>query len=248
MRLPRDLIGQPPRPGRCLLNTGDGKLVTVTVPAGQARCQPVRHHSQVMGNSRGQDRGHINVGRRVANPRDRALQAGFRERDQSLGYPRGNRGRLVPGAPSPRCGGYRRLYCAVANSSTAALGVLGAEHGGQQSRRVDAGGVRERCRRYPQQDHDRVPVLIPGQCPEVAEPVGGGTIAHRVPLADQFSPQLCSPFRIAAYRVQQQRPAKAACSAALAMSSASIASVGQERLIGRAVQLLLSLLLLKNHF
>ena len=34
MRLPRDLIGQPPRPGRCLLNTGDGKLVTVTVPAG----------------------------------------------------------------------------------------------------------------------------------------------------------------------------------------------------------------------
>jgi S-DNA-T family DNA segregation ATPase FtsK/SpoIIIE len=34
LRLPRDLIGQPPRPGRCLLNTGDGQLVTVTVPAG----------------------------------------------------------------------------------------------------------------------------------------------------------------------------------------------------------------------
>jgi S-DNA-T family DNA segregation ATPase FtsK/SpoIIIE len=34
MRLSRDVIGQPPRPGRCLLNTGDGKLVTVTVPAG----------------------------------------------------------------------------------------------------------------------------------------------------------------------------------------------------------------------
>jgi len=34
MRLPRDLIGQQPQPGRCLLNTGDGKLVTVTVPAG----------------------------------------------------------------------------------------------------------------------------------------------------------------------------------------------------------------------
>jgi DNA segregation ATPase FtsK/SpoIIIE, S-DNA-T family len=34
IRLPRDLIGQPPRPGRCLLNTGDSKLVTVTVPAG----------------------------------------------------------------------------------------------------------------------------------------------------------------------------------------------------------------------
>jgi DNA segregation ATPase FtsK/SpoIIIE, S-DNA-T family len=32
LRLPRDLIGQPPRPGRCLLNTGDGKLITVTVP------------------------------------------------------------------------------------------------------------------------------------------------------------------------------------------------------------------------
>jgi S-DNA-T family DNA segregation ATPase FtsK/SpoIIIE len=34
LRLPRDLIGQPPRPGRCLLNAGDGTLVTVTVPAG----------------------------------------------------------------------------------------------------------------------------------------------------------------------------------------------------------------------
>jgi S-DNA-T family DNA segregation ATPase FtsK/SpoIIIE len=34
MRLPRDLIGHPPRPGRCLLNTGDGRLMTVTVPAG----------------------------------------------------------------------------------------------------------------------------------------------------------------------------------------------------------------------
>jgi hypothetical protein len=34
MRLSRDLVGQAPRPGRCLLNTGDGKLVTVTVPAG----------------------------------------------------------------------------------------------------------------------------------------------------------------------------------------------------------------------
>jgi len=34
IRLPRDVIGQPPRPGRCLLHTGDGSLVTVTVPAG----------------------------------------------------------------------------------------------------------------------------------------------------------------------------------------------------------------------
>jgi S-DNA-T family DNA segregation ATPase FtsK/SpoIIIE len=34
MRLSRDLIGQPPRLGRCLLNTGDGRLMTVTVPAG----------------------------------------------------------------------------------------------------------------------------------------------------------------------------------------------------------------------
>jgi S-DNA-T family DNA segregation ATPase FtsK/SpoIIIE len=32
LRLPRDLVGQPPRPGRCLLNSGDGTLVTVTVP------------------------------------------------------------------------------------------------------------------------------------------------------------------------------------------------------------------------
>jgi S-DNA-T family DNA segregation ATPase FtsK/SpoIIIE len=34
VRLPRDILGQPPRPGRCLLNTGDGQLVTVSVPAG----------------------------------------------------------------------------------------------------------------------------------------------------------------------------------------------------------------------
>ena len=33
VRLSRGVIGQPPRPGRCLLNTGDGSLVTVTVPA-----------------------------------------------------------------------------------------------------------------------------------------------------------------------------------------------------------------------
>ena len=32
-RLPRDLVGQPPRPGRCLLHTGDGKPLTVTVPS-----------------------------------------------------------------------------------------------------------------------------------------------------------------------------------------------------------------------
>ena len=34
VRLPRDLLGQPPRPGRCLLNTGNGQLMTVSVPAG----------------------------------------------------------------------------------------------------------------------------------------------------------------------------------------------------------------------
>ncbi len=33
VRLPRDILGQPPHPGRCLLHTGDGKLVTITVPA-----------------------------------------------------------------------------------------------------------------------------------------------------------------------------------------------------------------------
>jgi S-DNA-T family DNA segregation ATPase FtsK/SpoIIIE len=33
-RLTRGQIGQPARPGRCLLNTGDGHLITVTVPAG----------------------------------------------------------------------------------------------------------------------------------------------------------------------------------------------------------------------
>jgi len=35
-RLSRSLIGQQPRPGRCLLNVGDGTLVTVTVPADAA--------------------------------------------------------------------------------------------------------------------------------------------------------------------------------------------------------------------
>jgi DNA segregation ATPase FtsK/SpoIIIE, S-DNA-T family len=34
VRLSRDAVGQPPRPGRCLLNSGDGALVTVAVPAG----------------------------------------------------------------------------------------------------------------------------------------------------------------------------------------------------------------------
>jgi DNA segregation ATPase FtsK/SpoIIIE, S-DNA-T family len=33
VRLSRDVLGQPPRPGRCLLHTGDGKLTTVSVPA-----------------------------------------------------------------------------------------------------------------------------------------------------------------------------------------------------------------------
>jgi len=33
VRLARSQAGQPPRPGRCLLNAGDGRLVTVTVPA-----------------------------------------------------------------------------------------------------------------------------------------------------------------------------------------------------------------------
>ena len=33
VRLPRDILRQPPHPGRCLLHTGDGTLVTVTVPA-----------------------------------------------------------------------------------------------------------------------------------------------------------------------------------------------------------------------
>ncbi len=33
VRLPRDVLGQPPRPGRCLLHSGDGQLLTVSVPA-----------------------------------------------------------------------------------------------------------------------------------------------------------------------------------------------------------------------
>ena len=34
VRLPRDCIGRPARPGRALLNTGDGTLITVAVPFG----------------------------------------------------------------------------------------------------------------------------------------------------------------------------------------------------------------------
>lgn len=33
VRLPRSVIGRPPNPGRCLLHTGDGSLMTVTVPS-----------------------------------------------------------------------------------------------------------------------------------------------------------------------------------------------------------------------
>src|SRR5579875_3752066 len=33
VRLTHGIIGQPPRPGRCLLNAGDGELITVAVPA-----------------------------------------------------------------------------------------------------------------------------------------------------------------------------------------------------------------------
>jgi hypothetical protein len=31
--LTRSQTGQPARPGRCLLNTGDGHLITITVPS-----------------------------------------------------------------------------------------------------------------------------------------------------------------------------------------------------------------------
>jgi S-DNA-T family DNA segregation ATPase FtsK/SpoIIIE len=33
IRLAHSMLGQPARPGRCLLNAGDGSLTTVTVPA-----------------------------------------------------------------------------------------------------------------------------------------------------------------------------------------------------------------------
>jgi S-DNA-T family DNA segregation ATPase FtsK/SpoIIIE len=34
VRLTHSIIGQQSRPGRCLLNVGNGKLITVTVPVG----------------------------------------------------------------------------------------------------------------------------------------------------------------------------------------------------------------------
>jgi hypothetical protein len=33
VRLPRGMTGETPKPGRALLNVGDGNLITVTVPA-----------------------------------------------------------------------------------------------------------------------------------------------------------------------------------------------------------------------
>jgi len=33
-RLPHDRTGRPARPGRALLNTGDGTLITIAVPSG----------------------------------------------------------------------------------------------------------------------------------------------------------------------------------------------------------------------
>ena len=35
VRLPHSITGETRRPGRALLNVGDGTLITVTVPAGQ---------------------------------------------------------------------------------------------------------------------------------------------------------------------------------------------------------------------
>jgi S-DNA-T family DNA segregation ATPase FtsK/SpoIIIE len=35
VRLSRDVLGQPPRPGHCLLNTGDGRLISVSVPTAE---------------------------------------------------------------------------------------------------------------------------------------------------------------------------------------------------------------------
>ena len=34
-RLARSMTGENPKPGRALLNVGDGTLITVTVPAGE---------------------------------------------------------------------------------------------------------------------------------------------------------------------------------------------------------------------
>jgi hypothetical protein len=162
----------------------------------------------VVGNGRGENRRHVNVGRRVAKPGDRAQQAGFREWNQRLGYPGGKRYRLVG-----RC--RKRRFLAAANADAHAArgvelldrcsGILTAQHGGEQARGINTGGEGERCRRYPQQDHDRVAALVSSQRSEVAESSGGGATTHRVQLADQFCPQPCCFFRVAAHGVQQQR-------------------------------------------
>ena len=40
VRLARYVLGQPPRPGRCLLHTGHGELITVSVPRIKAVAVP----------------------------------------------------------------------------------------------------------------------------------------------------------------------------------------------------------------
>jgi hypothetical protein len=162
----------------------------------------------VIGDRRGEDRGHIDVGGREAKSRDGAEQPGFREWHQRLGYARGNRERLVG-----RCRQCRFLGAADADAHAVrggellhrCSGILPAEHGSQETRRVDAVRQRYRGRRDPEEDQDRASVAVPGQCPEIAEPVGGDTPAQSVQLADQFRPQPCCLFHIVANRTQQQR-------------------------------------------
>jgi hypothetical protein len=174
----------------------------------------------VVGDGRGEDSGHIDVSGRGAEPRDGAEQPGFRERHERLGYTRGNRARLVG-----RC--RQRRFLAAADPDAHAVrggellhrgsGILPAEHGSQQARRVDAVRQRDRCGRDPQQDQDRATLLVSSQCPEIAESAGGDRPAQSVQLADQFCPQPFRLFGIAANRTQQQRPA----------------AVGEGRVLGR---------------
>ena len=174
----------------------------------------------MVGDRRGEDRGHIDVGRRAAEPRDGAEQLGFRKRHERLRDARRDCGRLVG---RPRQCRFRAAADADADAVRGGellhrcSGILPAEHGGQEAGRVDAVRQRYRGHRDPQQDQDRASTLIPGQCAEIAEPVGGDSLAQRSQLADQFSPQPDCFFGIAAYRPQQQR----------------LAAVGEGRMLGR---------------
>jgi hypothetical protein len=164
----------------------------------------------MVGDHGGEDRGHVNVFWREGTAGDLAEQPGFRERHQGLGDADVDRQRPVIGAPGWQA---KRFAPADADAGRAGsrelfhrcFGMLPAEHGGQQARRVDA--VREfRRRRCDREQNEHVaPFVLARQRPEVAEAVGSDRLAQRVQLADEVIPEPAHFSSVAANRAEQQR-------------------------------------------